>query len=161
VTQNDYPAFKAALVRLGRVMSHPTSEDVVQDYFSDLQEFPLENVGLALDHVRKTSKFWPKPSVIREACLLVPGVTHITGVPSWVDPVAEKYFCGTCDDTGFVRGLSCAGDGTCHIGHCGQMAGRVFEHTYTRRCGCVATNPVLMRERDLQRQRMAPTQDRS
>jgi hypothetical protein len=151
----DMPAFSASLKRLGRVMSRVVADDLVEDYFVDLKEFPLDTVDRALDHVRKSARFWPRPGVIREACLLVPGVRSATCIPSWVDPVAEAYFCSDCSDSGFVRGLECAGDGRCHVGHCGQQVGQTGPHPYIRRCGCVRTNPVLMRERDIQRQRTA------
>ena len=161
MTVMDMPAFSASLKRLGRVMSRPITDDLVEDYFTDLREFPLDTVDRALDRVRKTAKFWPRPAVIREACIVAPGVGSITAVPHWVDPVADVYFCSTCSDSGFVRGLTCVGDGGCHIGHCGQLAGQTSEHSYTRRCRCVSTNPVMQRERDIQRQRTAPQQERA
>ena len=158
MTAMDMPDFAASLKRLGRTMSRVVAEDLVEDYFSDLKEFPLDCVNKALDHVRKTARFWPRPSVIREACLLVPGVASVTSVPHWVDPAADVYFCNACCDSGFMQGLTCDGDGRCHIGHCGQTAGQMHTHTYTRRCGCVSSNPVMMRDRDLQRNRNAGRQ---
>lgn len=158
MTAMDMPEFSAALKRLGRTMSRVVGEDLVEDYFLDLKEFPLENVHRAFDHVRKTAKYWPRPSVIREACLLVPGVASVTSVPPWVDPVADVFFCSDCDDSGFVRRLECPGDGSCQIAHCGQVSGQSTSHGYTRRCSCVSTNPVMMRERDLHRNRNAGRQ---
>ena len=86
----------------------------------------------------------------------MPGVASVTAVPNWVDPVGGRFFCGTCEDSGFVQGLTCAGNGACHIGHCGQFDNQQYAHSYARRCGCVTTNPVMMADRDKARQRNAP-----
>jgi hypothetical protein len=64
------------------------------------------------------------------------------------DPV---YHCARCEDTGFVRGLDCPGDGRCAVGHCGQPGHVSYAHSYTRRCHCRATNPVLVRQREILR----------
>ena len=59
------------------------------------------------------------------------------------------YACVSCEDTGFVRGLECPGDGRCQCGRCGRPMGSITPHGYTRKCSCRATNPVLLRQREL------------
>lgn len=158
MTAMDMPVFSASLKQLGRIMSRVVGDALVEDYYADLKEFPLDAVQKAIEHVRKNARFWPRPSALREACLLVPGIATVTAIPHWVDHAAERYFCGVCADSGFARGLECPGDGRCRVGHCGQEGHSTYAHAYTRRCGCVYTNPVLMAERDKARQHNAPQQ---
>lgn len=65
-------------------------------------------------------------------------------------PRPDELFahCANCEDTGFVRGLDCPGDGRCHIGRCGQLAHVSYPHGYTRACHCRATNPALIQARE-------------
>jgi hypothetical protein len=58
------------------------------------------------------------------------------------------YHCTACEDTGFVRGLDCPGDGRCAVAHCGQPGHVSYAHGYTRRCHCRASNPVLIKGRE-------------
>jgi hypothetical protein len=153
VTPSDLPSFKDALHRLGRVMGRAVTEDLVEDYFQDLKEFEWPLVETALAEVRKTSRFWPRPSAIRAVCLRAPGAEPTTALPPWVNHTAERYYCDTCQDTGFERGLECDGAGGCHVGHCGREGYLNHPHGYTRACSCRATNPILVRDRERVRQR--------
>ena len=148
MSPSDLPTFRDALHRLGRVFSRAVSEELVEDYFQDLKEFDWRLVEAAIEETRKTAKFWPRPAVLREACLTPMRSEPFTSMPAYVNHTEERYACDVCQDTGFERGLSCEGNGTCHVGHCGAQGYVNAAHDFTRRCRCRATNPVLVRERE-------------
>jgi len=148
VTGQDMPAFKTALYRLGRVMNHPVSEALVEDYFGDLREFQWPTVQVAIEDVRKTARYWPRPVVLRDACLKPMGSEPATPMPAYVNHAEERFACDVCQDTGFERALACDGNGACRVGHCGAAGYMNAPHDFTRRCRCRATNPVLVRERE-------------
>jgi len=75
-------------------------------------------------------------------------------VPSWVKPDQGVFFCADCQDTGWMVGLICAGNGACGHRSCGKaesLHNRVVDpsHGYTRRCACITSNPVIARQRAL------------
>ena len=148
MTPADLGLFRDGLRRLGRVMSRVVSEELVEDYFADLREFPWASVEAAIEEVRKSSRFWPRPAQLREACLKPMRSEPVTAMPGYVNHAAERYACDVCQDTGFERGLDCDGTGRCHLGHCGSPGSSNATHAFTRRCACRGTNPVLVRERE-------------
>lgn len=153
MTEVDRPAFNEAISRLARVMDKSASADLLEDYYHDLREFDLAQVLRAIDHARQSSRFWPRPAVLREACRQPRQDAPGTAIPAWVDPVAGVHWCDACADTGFVLGLECPGDGACHMRSCGRLGDQSHTHAYTRRCGCLSTNPVIAHDRDEQRKR--------
>lgn len=67
----------------------------------------------------------------------------------------EFAACANCEDTGFVRGLDCPGDGRCNVGRCGQTGHVSYPHGYTRPCHCRGTNQVLIKAREYLRAQSA------
>ena len=59
-----------------------------------------------------------------------------------------QVHCTNCEDTGFERGLSCPGDGRCHVAQCGRPGHVSYAHHFTRMCHCRATNPVIVKQRE-------------
>ena len=155
MTRDDFAAFKAAIERTGTAFSKALPSDLVSTYYRDLDAYPLPAVLAALDKARQSGKFFPRVATLRELCQSDSAVTVGTDVPGWVNHDEGIYFCSGCADTGFVRGLTCQGDGTCHIGGCGREGHATDVHGYTRRCDCRPTNPVLRRQRELLAQRIA------
>jgi hypothetical protein len=156
VTDAERPQFDTDLLRMARVFGQSPTGEVLGDYFDDLKDYPLATVQNAISHCRKTSKFWPRPAVLREACTMIPGVSVSTIVPAWVNHNADVYFCKDCDDTGFVLRLECPGDGRCGIGNCGKLGSNGHAHDYVRRCHCRSSNPVLLRDREESRKVRPP-----
>jgi hypothetical protein len=148
MTGHDMPAFKLALHRLGRSLGRAVSEELTEDYFNDLLEFSWPIVEAAMEDVRKTARFWPRPAILREACLKPMRSEPFTQLPTNVNHAEERYACDVCQDTGFERELTCDGNGACRVGHCGAKGYANLPHDFTRRCGCRATNPILVRERE-------------
>jgi len=161
VQPTDGPAFSAALKRLGRAFGKDLDAELVGDYWDDLKGYSWPLVERALSQVRQSSRYWPRPVVILDACIeeARKGGHYTTAMP--VDTKDEHgnpvrvYACDVCEDTGFERGLVCDGYGVCHIRGCSDQGSEHEPHGFTRRCACRATNPVLMRERDATR-RPAP-----
>jgi hypothetical protein len=172
MTQTDYGDFAASLHRLGRAFSKPVEAEMIQDYFDDLKGYSLGLVEEALTHVRQTSRFWPRPVVILDACIEASRAraSRSDAVPATVNHDDDRYACDVCLDTGFERKLECDGTGVCRIDACANAwavytqarsanpvadIDRPYAHAFTRRCVCRATNPVLVREREATR-RPAP-----
>lgn len=151
MTETDLDAFSVAYKHLGAVMGKTIDSDLLMDAFRDTREFPLGLVEQALEDLRRSCRYFPRPAQIIAACRERAHVDSIDGgtIPSWVDHQGEqpKYFCDECQDTGFVLGLACDGYGSCQTPGCGKEARRGDPHTYTRKCACRATNPVLAYER--------------
>lgn len=158
MTRDDFAAFKAALERTAAAYGKALPTDLVSTYYGDLEGFPLAAVLAALDKARHVGKFFPRVATLRELCATDSAVAVATDIPAWVNHDEGAYWCKDCDDTGFVRRLTCAGDGACHIAGCGRQ-GHVNEpHDYTRMCRCRGENPVLRRQRELMAARTAKTE---
>ena len=158
MTDNDLDDFSVAFRHLGSVLlpvGKSINSDMLMDAFRDLQEFPLATVVAALEKVRRSARFFPKPAVLIDTCRELAHVGSIDrgGIPDWVDHngLDPKYFCDLCRDTGFVRDLHCDGYGACHTPGCGKDVRRGESHDYTRKCSCRRDNPVLVYERTKQR----------
>ena len=155
MTTNDLAAFRSALERTAAAYSKALPSDLTSTYFDDLEAYPLAAVLAALDKARQSGKFFPRVATLRELCASDSRVMVPTDIPPWVNHSEGIYFCSACNDTGFLRGLECAGTGTCHIGHCGVPGYANHPHGYTRFCSCRSTNPILRRQRELLTQRTA------
>ena len=155
---SDFQAFRAALERTAAAYGKALPADVTGTYFDDLLTYPLAAVLGALDKARQSGKFFPRVSTLRELCTSDASVSIQTDVPMWVNHDEERYWCSVCADTGFTRGLTCAGDGACKLGHCGREGHNQEPHAFTRRCTCRAHNPVLRRQREIVAARTARTE---
>lgn len=158
MTTDDFAAFRVALERTAASYGKAVTSDLTSTYFNDLDRFPLPAVVAAIDKARQTGKFFPRVATLRELCATDSAIVVGTDVPSWVNHDEGAYFCSTCDDTGFVRRLTCDGAGQCRIAGCGRHGHPNEPHGYTRKCSCRGTNPVLMRQRELVAQRQARTE---
>lgn len=158
MTRDDFAAFKAGMERSGLAFGKALPGDLVSTYYRDLDAYPLPAVLAALDKARQTGKFFPRVATIRELCQSDSAVAVATDIPSWVNHDEGKYWCASCDDTGFVRRLECLGNGGCRLSGCGQTGHRNEPHPYTRMCSCRGTNPILRRQRELVAQRTARTE---
>jgi hypothetical protein len=158
MTRDDFPAFRTGMDQTGLAYGKALPVDLVQTYFNDLEAYSLGAVLAAIDKARRTGKFFPRVATLRELCATDSQLLTVTDIPPWVNHDEGVYFCSTCDDTGFVRGLECRGDGLCRIGNCGKPAYPNQPHDFTRCCSCRPTNPFLRRLRELQTQRMARTE---
>ena len=156
----DRDAFGVSYRKLAaRLNAKPLTDDAVNEAYLDCAHWPLEVVDQALEALRTSSRFMPRPVQLIGACQDAARRHASNGgsVPDWVNHDERRYFCDVCDDTGFERRLECDGTGVCHVGRCGQNEDadhhkiRNDPHPFTRRCGCRATNPVLAKERDAQR----------
>ena len=152
MTRDDVATFRDHLERTALAYGKALPTDMVSLYFDDLAAYPLTAVVAAIDKARQSGKFFPRVATLRELCETDSAVAVATDVPGWVNHDTGMYFCSGCSDTGFVRGLECQGDGACKIGGCGREAHINEPHAYTRKCACRATNPVLVRQRELMRQ---------
>lgn len=155
MTDTDFQTFRTSLERTAAAYGKALDSGLAATYFGDLDAYPLPAVLAALDKARQSGKFFPRVATLRELCQSDSAVTVATMVPPWVNHNEGAYFCDRCDDTGFVRRLECLGNGGCHIANCGREGYPANPHTYTRACGCRATNPVLRRQRELLAQRIA------
>lgn len=147
---NRFADFADALRRLGhRLGKKDVDTDAVTEAFEDLRSFEWQVVVDAIETLRKTSRFFPRPQQLIDACHEASRAYHSKAFvpPADVDHRAGRYACNVCEDTGFERGLECDGSGACHIGACGKEGGSNTPHPFTRRCGCRATNPVLVHAR--------------
>lgn len=158
MTRDDFAPFRTALERTGAAYGKPVPADLSGMYFDDLARFPLAAALAAIDKARQTSKFFPRVATLRELCATDSAVAVATDVPGWVNHDAGQFFCTSCDDTGFVRRLACAGDGKCRIAGCGREGHANAPHDYTRLCPCRGTNPILLRQRELIAQRTTRTE---
>lgn len=153
----DHDRFCAAYRQLAVSLSaKPPAHEAVQAAYYDACPFPLAAVEDALEVLRKTSRFMPRPVQFIGACQDAARRHASNGgdVPPWVNHDEARYFCTVCDDTGFERRLACDGSGVCRIGRCGKELDADKQplpspaHPFTRRCSCRATNPVLAKDRD-------------
>jgi len=169
MTQDDYADFSQAYTRMATSLStKPPTTDAITTAYADASAFPLPVVLGALDKIRTTSRFMPRPVQLIDACHDAARSHASNGgyVPEWVNHNEDRYFCTVCQDTGFERDLECDGTGYCRIGRCGQNedADHVKiqndPHLFTRRCACRPTNPVLAQFRDATRRPADAGRDR-
>jgi hypothetical protein len=165
MTEGDLDRFSVAYRRLGSALlaqGKTITTEMLMEAFTDTRGFSLETVEAALDTLRRTVRFFPRPAQLLEACRDAAHVGSLDhgGIPSWVDPLGNppRYFCDACQDTGFVLYQTCAGHGACGVPGCGKAARTAGEHPYTKKCTCRAQNPVLAYERA--KLRRAPIDDR-
>lgn len=155
MTAADFRDFRAAIERTAAAFGKALPETLTGTYFDDLGAYPLTAVLAALDKARREMRFFPRVSSLRELCETDSAVVVPTAVPEWIDHDHGRYWCEGCQDTGYARGLECPGDGTCHLGSCGRDGHNKDPHPYTRACSCRPTNPILIRQREMSRQRRA------
>jgi hypothetical protein len=160
MTGADRVVFDAAYRKLAASLSaKPPAPELIEAAYYDACPFPLVAVEAALESLRTSSRFMPRPVQLIGACQDAARRHASNGgdIPAFVDHQREAFYCQVCRDTGFERGLECNGTGLCQIGRCGREEDDKHNripndpHPFTRRCGCRATNPVLAKERDAMR----------
>lgn len=159
MTADDLGAFRAGLERTASAFGKALSNDLVATFFADLSGYPLTAVLGAIDKARRDGRFFPRVSMLRELCETDSAIVVPTFVPEWIDHDHGRYWCEGCQDTGYVRKLECPGDGACHLGSCGRDGYNKDPHPYTRPCSCRPTNPILIRQREMSRQRRATNRE--
>lgn len=162
MTDADLDTFSAAYKRLGSRLGKAPDGAAIMDAFRDVAQHPLAVVEAALEQLGRSCRFMPRPVQLIEACgdAARGHATEGGSIPPWVNHDQGSYFCATCQDTGFVRELTCDGDGRCRIFGCGQPGHANEPHDYTRKCSCRPTNPVLERDRNILRRSAAAHQER-
>jgi hypothetical protein len=151
MTSDERPRFESTYRKLAASLSaKPPDSDALEAAYYDAAHFPLVVVEAALEALRTTSRFMPRPVQLIGACQEQARrhASHGGSIPPWVNHDEARYFCDVCDDTGFERRLECPGTGVCRITGCGAEGHRNGPHTFTRPCHCRTTNPVLAVERD-------------
>jgi hypothetical protein len=152
VDSSQFGNFAEALRTLARRLGRKDVDtETATEAFEDLRSFPWPVVTAALETLRKTSRFFPRPQQLIDACHDASREYHSKAFvkPDNVNHEAGQYACDVCQDTGFERGLECDGTGVCHVGHCGHEGHVNQPHAFTRRCACRPTNPVLIHARAL------------
>lgn len=144
MTHTDIPALSDALHVLGRAFSHPVDSEDVEDVFRDLRDFPLGVVTTALDTLRKTSRFWPRPHALIDACREAQAAMtqRVALPPDWQAREPGDKWCPECQDTGWLT-RTCPGDQTC------LRPKAHYAHAFVVPCGCRRHNPVYQHEHPL------------
>ena len=154
MTEDDKRPFFSELKRMGLAFSRDDVDaPLASVYFDALADLEWRTVQVAMRDCIESMSWFPKPADIRDAEVGVrvrEDQAHHKRLIAHA-PTGRESHCTNCEDTGFVRGLSCPGDGRCSVGHCGHPDYASGPHDYTRKCHCRATNPVLVAQRDILR----------
>ncbi len=143
------------LAVLAEVFAEPLTNVRLAGYVNGLRDLELATLREAMADCQASMQFFPKIADLRDAEFGVRArrdEQRLRLLPA-AGTVQLSYHCGSCEDTGFDRGLSCPGDGTCKIGKCGQTPLTSYPHQYTRKCFCRATNPKLEAQRAVMRRK--------
>jgi hypothetical protein len=117
------------------------SQATIEAYYEALQAFPVEAVkaAAALISIGAGRKFAPTAGEWVEEARAQFEAEARQRLAAPRDP--WKYDCEECNDTGWVVGLECAGGDSSSCGRNKPHAA----HSFTRSCGCRATNPTYQR----------------
>ena len=150
MTGSDKVAFRADMLRAGAAFQVPVDDAMLAVYFEGLADLNLDTLREAFRDCVEQLKWFPKVVDLRDAEAGVRARQAQVHTKQLVAraPEFDARYCTSCEDTGFVRGLDCPGDGRCHVGRCGHPGHVAYPHGYTRLCSCRATNPVLARQRE-------------
>lgn len=153
MTASEKPAFRAEIVRAGAAFQTPVDDALMAVYFDALRDLDLDVVREAFTDCVLVLKWFPKVADLRDASegVKIRRESQLTKRLIAASPKTDRlyaYDCQDCEDTGFVRGLSCPGDGRCAVAKCGQPGHVNYPHDYTRKCHCRATNPTLRKQRE-------------
>lgn len=162
MTEDDKRPFFAELKRMGLAFSRDDVDaPLAAVYFDALADLDWRTVQIAMRDCVESMSWLPRPADIRDAEVGVRMREQTTQQKQLIAraPDMGAYFCTACTDTGFVRDLDCPGDGRCHVAHCGQPGHASYAHSYTRKCHCRATNPVLVKARETLRALATRTSD--
>ena len=154
MTNSDKRPFFDALKRMGFAFSRDDIDaPFASVYFDALRDLEWPNVQAAMRDCVEAMSWFPKPHDIRDAEVGVRAKADEARTKRLLAhlPDGRDMYCHACEDTGVVRGLECPGDGRCNVGHCGHPDYPSTAHTYTRKCQCRATNPVLQQQREFLR----------
>ena len=143
------------LAVLAEAFAEPLTNVRLAAYVNALRDLELVTLREAMADCQASMQFFPKIADLRDAEFGVRArrdEQRLKLLPA-AGRVQLSYHCTSCEDTGFVRDLSCPGDGSCGIGKCGQVPMMHYPHTFTRKCFCRATNPKLEAQRAVMRRK--------
>lgn len=115
-----------------------------QVYFDALRDLPLdalERGAMALSRERGR-RFFPTTAEWRAAAEIAATDSLRKALSDGQRDEPWRHECADCEDSGWVRGLTC--DGKAH-GACGRVSAHLA-HDYTMACPCRATNRTYRRK---------------
>lgn len=164
--------FNAEMLRMAGLRFAPS---VMDTHWEGLQALPIEVLRAGVTHAIITRDQFPSPAELRADCDMVrpapssePLARSATiahkpipmgvlpdGTPLPAASKVWEYFCEVCSDTGW-ESVWCGEKPALHLPwvgvyvDCGRR-GEHAPHEMVRQCACWASNPELVRKRELQR----------